>query len=93
MIPLVDVVQVLADLEEWGWRPGKIDNVCGFSLGYVAQIKCGNVRVLGHERAVRLYNFWEQEAHQRGAVIAPYASPTFHVDQARLQTQDLSVTT
>lgn len=75
MIPLIDHVQIIKDLNAWGWRDFKIDTVCGFSAGYVAQIKCGNVRSMAHERAMRLYNFWEQEAMMRDVAIPPYESP------------------
>ncbi len=76
MIPLIDHVGIIADLNRWGWRDFKIDTVCGFSAGYVAQVKCGNVRSMAHERAMRLYNFWEGEAVARGVSIPPYGSPT-----------------
>lgn len=91
MIPLIDHVQIIKDLNGWGWRDFKIDTVCGFSAGYVAQIKCGNIREMAHPRAQRLYNFWEQEAVGRDEHIPPYASPD--VPRETLQTQIVLVTT
>lgn len=80
MIPIIDALPIIADLNEWGWKDFKIDTVCGFCGGYVAQIKCGNIKEMGHRRAVSLYNFWESEALARGVAIPPYNSP--------LQTQE-----
>ncbi len=91
MIPLIDHVQIVKELNAWGWRDFKIDTVCGFSAGYVAQVKCGNVKVMAHERAARLYNFWEHEALGRGVHIPPYGSP--ETSRETLQAQIASVTT
>jgi len=89
-IPIVDHVSIIRDLNAWDWRDFKIDTVCGFSAGYVAQVKCGNVRSMAQERAQRLYNFWEQEAVARGAFIPPYGPPA---SRETLQTQILPTTT
>ena len=62
MIPVeIDAPQLIADLREWGWLDSKIEVRCGFSQGYVAQIRCGNVSKLAYQRAARLINFWESE--------------------------------
>ena len=62
MIPVeIDALQLIADLNEWGWKDFKIETVCGFTRGYVAQIRCGNVKMLAYQRAARLFNFWEEE--------------------------------
>jgi len=90
VIPIVDHRQCVSDLNAWGWRDFKIDTVCGFTGGYVAQIKCGNVGVMAQDKAARLYNFWEQEAHARGIQIAPYGPP---FSRETLQAQALPVTT
>ena len=89
MIPIVDHRQCVADLNAWGWRDYKIDLVCGFTGGYVAQIKCGNIALMSQDKAARLYNLWEQEAHERGVHIPPYGSP---VPREPLHTQAQSVT-
>ncbi len=91
MIPLIDPHAIIQDLNLWGWRDFKIETVCGFSRGYVAQIKCGNVKAVAHERAVRLYNFWESEAVDRGVRVPPYSSPD--VSRETLQTRLEAVTT
>ncbi len=62
MIPVeIDAVQIINDLNKWGWRDFKIETVCGFTRGYVAQIRCGNVKMMAYQRAARLFNFWEEE--------------------------------
>lgn len=91
MIPLIDHIQIVKELNAWGWRDFKIDTVCGFTNGYVAQVKCGNIKVMAHERAARLYNFWEQEAAARYVSIPPYSSPPD--SRETLQAQAATVTT
>lgn len=67
MIPIeIDALKMIADLNEWGWKDFKIETVCGFTRGYVAQIRCGNVKMLAYQRAARLFNFWETEAQSQG---------------------------
>ena len=66
MIPVeIDAPQLISDLNRWGWRDFKIETVCGFSSGYIAQIKHGTLKKLSYQRAARLFNFWEEES--RGA--------------------------
>jgi hypothetical protein len=62
MIPAnIDHVSIIAELNAWGLRDYKIELICGFSVGYVAQLKCGNVAQMTYQRAARLFNFWEEE--------------------------------
>lgn len=75
MIPLIDALSILRDLRLWGWRDFKIEMACGFSSGYVCHIMDGSIKLLAHERATRLYNFWESEAVRRGVQIPEYGSP------------------
>jgi hypothetical protein len=78
MIPAnVDHIGIIADLNTWGIRDYKIELCCNFSEGYVAQLKCGNVKQMAYQRAARLYNFWFEE----------------RVSRATLQTQGLVATT
>lgn len=66
MIPAnIDTSHILRDLNDWGWRDYKIEVACGFSKGYIAQVRCRNVKEMTYVRAARLYNFWlaESEAH------------------------------
>ena len=59
MIPaMIDVMQVVCDLNAWGWRDSKIEVACGLGQGYIAQIRCGNIKEPGYSKAARLYNFW-----------------------------------
>lgn len=63
MIPLeIDFSAILRDLNGWGWRDYKIEIACGFTKGYVPQLKCGHITHLSYQRAARLYNFWYSEA-------------------------------
>lgn len=63
MIPVeIDAKQLISDLNAWGWRDYKIEIRCGFCSGYIAQIRCGNVRMLAYQRGARLFNFWEEES-------------------------------
>jgi hypothetical protein len=65
MIPMaIDSKQLIEDLSKWGWLDFKIETVCGFSRGYVAQIRCGNIKEMSYARAARLYNFWLEEEHK-----------------------------
>jgi hypothetical protein len=75
MMMMIYPLQLVNDLNSWGWRDFKIDTVCGFTQGYVNQIRRGNIVEMSHTRAVRLYNFWEEEAASRGVQIPPYGSP------------------
>lgn len=62
MIPArLDIEAILADLAEWGWRDFKIETMCGFASGYIAQLKCGAIREPSFSKGARLYNFWADE--------------------------------
>jgi len=76
----VDILQIVADLREWGWLDAKIEIRCGLGSGYVAQVRAGNIREPAYGKAARLFNFWE-EAH------------ALHVKHQDLQTRPRSVTT
>jgi hypothetical protein len=71
MIPMaIDSKQLIEDLSQWGWLDFKIETVCGFSRGYVAQIRCGNIKEMSYARAARLYNFWlEEEEKNRPSIV------------------------
>jgi len=60
--PMIDVLQIVADLNAWGWRDSKIEIACGLGQGYVAQVRCGNIREPAYSKAARLHNFWEAES-------------------------------
>lgn len=64
----IDHVRVLADLNAWGYRDYRIEAICGFSVGYVSQLKCGNVKQMTYQRAARLWNFWCEEHDSRGTL-------------------------
>jgi len=66
MIPAnIDHQHIIGELNAWGLRDYKIEMICGFSVGYVAQLKCGNVKQMTYQRAARLYNFWFEERGTR----------------------------
>lgn len=58
---MIDVLQIVADLKSWGWLDSKIETVCGLGQGYIAQVRCGNIKEPAYSKAARLYNFWETE--------------------------------
>lgn len=71
--PALDHVSMLNDLRDWGWLDFKIETVCGFGRGYVAQLRCYNIKEMSYNRAARLHNFWEEEQDlhwQRQAKLA-----------------------
>lgn len=59
--PAIDHVAILDDLRAWGWCNYKVEIACGFTRGYVAQLRCGNIAEMSYNRAARLFNFWEEE--------------------------------
>lgn len=77
----VDVAQVVKDLNCWGWRDYKIEIKCGLGAGYVAQIRCGNIKKPEYGKAARLYIFWYEEAQAQGQPV-----PMFHGEPCRLGT-------
>ena len=62
MIPAqIDTMQIVADLNAWGWRDYKIEIACGLGSGYIAQVRCENIREPAYGKAARLFNFWESQ--------------------------------
>ncbi len=61
----VDFLAILCDLNRWGWRDLRIEVICGFSSGYVAQLKAGTIRQMSYQRGARLYNLWDEEGDRR----------------------------
>jgi len=78
--PHVDIEQMIADLGSWGWRDYKIEVRCGLGKGYIAQIRCGNVKAPAYDKAARIFNFWRDELAE-------------HVSRANLQTRHEEGTT
>jgi hypothetical protein len=79
MIPAnIDQVHLIQDLNEWGLNDYKIKEILGFSEGYIAQLKCGNITQMSYQRAARLYNFWfeERDLHLRRLQNQTEASTT-----------------
>ena len=67
MIPAnIDHKQILEDLNTWGLRDYKIEAICGYSVGYVGQLKTDKIVQMTYQRAARLYNFWFEERQARG---------------------------
>jgi transcriptional regulator with XRE-family HTH domain len=63
----IDAIAILDELNALGWRDYKIEMECGFSKGYVDQIRRGNVRELKYPRAARLINLLEREERKAAA--------------------------
>ena len=63
--PQIDVLAIVDDLREWGWLNYKIEVAAGLGHGYIAQVRCGNIREPAYGKAARLYNFWCQQAKDR----------------------------
>ena len=77
MIPAqVDVLQIVADLNAWGWRDYKIEVACGLGGGYIAQVRCGNIREPAYGKAARLFNFWEEQSRLGGGLQTRIVSAT-----------------
>jgi hypothetical protein len=64
----IDHRMVLRQLNDWGYRDYRIEAICGFSIGYVAQLKCGAIQQMTYQRAARLWNFWVSEHSARSCV-------------------------
>lgn len=61
MIPeKIDAPALIADLNKWGMKDSKIEFACGFSGGYVAQIKCGNLKRMSYPKGAALLNLHEE---------------------------------
>lgn len=62
MIPTaLDIDKILLDLNEAGWLDYKIELACGFSKGYIAQLKRREDREVFYKHGARLYNFWADQ--------------------------------
>lgn len=56
----IDPVAMFDTLNAWGWKDYVIEEGCRFSKGYIAQVRCGNIREMGHPKFIRLFNFYEK---------------------------------
>lgn len=60
MVPeSIDFIALIGDLNKRGWPDMKIEFACGYSTGYIAQLKLGRIKDMRYDRAARLYNFHE----------------------------------
>ena len=59
-----DPLAILNELNRLGFRDYKIEMACGFNHGYVAQIRCGNVKMPAYPNAAKLLNLLEREEAQ-----------------------------
>jgi hypothetical protein len=59
--PAIDVLQIVSDLNGWGWRDYKIEVACGLGSGYIAQVRCGGIKEPAYGKAARLHNFWFEQ--------------------------------
>jgi hypothetical protein len=60
----IDIDQILADLARVGWLDYKIEIACGFSRGYIAQVKRRDDPKMLYPHAARLYNFWSSQMEE-----------------------------
>lgn len=68
MIPEeINVLSVLSELHTLGWKDYKIEMACGYTRGYVAQMRCGNVEMPAYEKAAKLLNLLERARGQARA--------------------------
>ena len=54
-------IGVLNELNRLGLIDGKIESICDLTKGYVAQIRCGNVKRLGYDKGAKLINLLDEE--------------------------------
>ena len=59
----IDHQAIIKDLNALGHKDYSIEMLCGYSIGYVAQLKCGNIQRMSYDRAARLYNIWVEETN------------------------------
>lgn len=57
----IDVLALINELNGYGLRDHAIEIVCGLTQGYVAQVRCGNIKRPNYEYAAKIYNLAEQE--------------------------------
>lgn len=78
MIPAcIDYSAIIEDLVGYGFGPYKIDLICGFSEGSVADLRAGVCREMSYARSARLYNFWWDERAKRGQHVYTSHVPLF----------------
>lgn len=76
----IDVVEIIKDLNKWGWRDQKIEFACDFSAGYIAKLKGGARPYRPYQYVARLHNFWLSEIERRfkSAPVAPIPLAMYH---------------
>lgn len=61
MIPEeINVLAVLEELRRLGWKDCMIEMECGYTRGYVAQIRFGSVQMPAYPKAAKLLNLLER---------------------------------
>lgn len=64
--PFIDHVQLLRDLNRFGWRDYKLEAACGFSVGYIAKLREDPHQRMFYPSAARLWNLWRDEIERSG---------------------------
>jgi len=65
MIPeYFDARVVIEELKHLGWKDYAIENECGMTKGYLAQVRCGNVRLPSYTYAAKMLNLLERAREQ-----------------------------
>jgi hypothetical protein len=72
----IDYLQILSDLNEWGWSDYKIEIACGLPKSSVYALRNGGRKRLDYQNSARLFNFWEDEQQARAANSRQLAQTT-----------------
>ena len=77
MVPVVlDVPGMVADLIAMGWMVAKLEQACGFSVGYIHYLRKNPEAEVSYQRAARLYNLWCDEQARGTERAQSVATPT-----------------
>lgn len=61
MIPEeINILAVLNELHDLGWKDSMVEVECGYTRGYIAQIRCGNMEMPTYPKAAKLLNLLER---------------------------------
>lgn len=72
LIPFFDYQRILDDLRTEGWKDYKIEIACGFSVGFIAQLRRRHMADMLGQNAVRLHNLWADEMARVGRYVSAH---------------------
>ena len=61
ILPKVDPLQVISQLHSMGWKDYKIEAATGLTSGYIAQLRCGNIKKPGYEYVRLIVNLYVEQ--------------------------------